>query len=134
MASSTCKPARAWMANMLSYAPNMPIAIIHVTMGRTRTTISLDRVLADLLSIHLCGRIENSAVAKWCQQQIDKDPGAFAARASQRLGSQAALEIAPKQIRDAYWDQQLQSPRDKKLSNRRRQKPRPPRRRAAASN
>jgi hypothetical protein len=82
----------------------MAVATFHIKKGQIRTTVSLERVLMELLSIHLVGKAEFSAVTKWAQQQVDDDPGAYEKATSQRLASKAALEIAPKKLQEQYWD------------------------------
>lgn len=100
-------------------------ARFHIRLKEGRTTISMDNVLSDLLSIHLSGHIDHSASRQWCQKQIDEDPEAFRFAASQRLSGLAALEVAGKKLRDAYWDVQLAHRKDNKLSKRRHAAARP---------
>jgi hypothetical protein len=81
----------------------MALVRIHLKKNGQRTTISMERVLADVLSLHLCGRIDFPMVGGWCQKEIEKDPGAYEVSASQRLASRAVLEIAPKALQERYW-------------------------------
>jgi hypothetical protein len=96
----------------------MALRRIHLRKGKGRTTVSLERVLAELLSIHLCGKLDSSTVSAWCQREVEKDPGAFAQGASQRLASLAALEIAPKMLQEAYWNERLKAGKAKILAKR----------------
>ena len=81
---------------------------MHVRREGRRTTVSMEEVLSALLSLHLCGKIDLGVVARWCQEQINADPGAYFRDASRRLAAQAALVIAPKNLREAYYDQLVQ--------------------------
>jgi hypothetical protein len=80
------------------------IIILHVRKSNGRSTVSMERTLADLLSIYLCGNIDLSVVAKWCQDELEKDPRAYDKGASQRLSSKAVLTVAPKVLEERYWD------------------------------
>ena len=82
-----------------------------------RTTVSMERVLADVLSLHLCGRIDVPTVGGWCQKEIENDPGAYEVSASQRLASRAVLAIAPKALQEKYWDGVEASAKANKLSS-----------------
>jgi hypothetical protein len=82
----------------------MSVKTFHIKKGAWRTTVSLERTLMEILSLHLCGRIDRSVIAKWCQEQADEDPGAYEKAASQRLAARAAIAIAPKEIQERYWD------------------------------
>jgi len=84
---------------------------LHVQRAEKRTTVSMDSVLVSLMSLRLCGKVDVGKVAEWCQERINEDPGAYSSSASQRLSSRAALEIAPKALQDAYWDNILASER-----------------------
>ena len=77
----------------------------------------MERVLADVLSLHLCGKIDLPTVGGWCQKEIEKDPGAYEVSASQRLASRAVLEIAQKALREKYWDGMEASAKAKTLSS-----------------
>jgi len=81
----------------------MALVRIHLRKDGQRTTVSMERVLADVLSLHLCGRIDLRTVGEWCQKEIETDPGAYEVSASQRLASRAVLEIAPKALQERYW-------------------------------
>ncbi len=98
----------------------MALVRIHLRKDGHRTTVSMERVLADVLSLHLCGRINLRTIGGWCQKEIEKDPGAYEVSASQRLASRAVLEIAPKALREKYWDGVEASRKDNKLSSGRR--------------
>jgi hypothetical protein len=95
----------------------MALVRIHLRKKGQRTTVSMERVLAEVLSLHLCGRIDLPTVGGWCQKEIEKDPGAYEASASQRLASRAVLAIAPKALQEKYWDGMGASARAKKLSS-----------------
>jgi hypothetical protein len=98
----------------------MAVTTFHIKKGQIRTTVSLERVLMDLLSIQLVGKVELSAVTKWAQEQVDEDPGAFATSTSQRLASKAALTVARKELRERYWDLVLaEKPKRHRKSKRR---------------
>lgn len=105
---------------LICYPSMMALIRIHLTKDRQRTTVSMERVLADVLSLHLCGRLEVTTVRGWCQKEIEKDPGAYAVSASQRLASRAVLEIAPKGLQEKYWDALESGGKAKKLSEGRR--------------
>lgn len=94
------------MAKILSWG--MALVAIHVRREGRRTTVSMEEVLSTLLSLHLCGKIDLGAVTRWCQGQINADPGAYFKGASQRLASRAALVIAPANLREAYYDRLVQ--------------------------
>lgn len=98
----------------------MAVITFHIKKGRRRTTVSMERVLADLLSIRLGGAMDRSIVAKWSQEQVDEDPGAYERAASQRLASKAALMIAPKDVQERYWDGVLKAPRARRRISKRR--------------
>ena len=87
-----------------------------------RTTVSLERVLMDLLSIRLVGKVEPSAVTKWAQEQVDEDPGAYEKATSQRLASKAALAIAPKDLQERYSDLFLAESKKARRKGRRRRR------------
>jgi hypothetical protein len=95
----------------------MALVRIHLRKMGQRTTVSMERVLADVLSLHLCGRIDLPTVGGWCQKEIEKDPGAYEVSASQRLASRAVLQIAPKALQEKYWDGMEASAKAKKLSS-----------------
>jgi hypothetical protein len=101
----------------------MSVKTFHIKKRVSRTTISLERTLMEILSLHLCGRIDRAVVAKWCQEQVDEDPGAYEKAASQRLAARAAIAIAPKELQERYWDLALaetQKARPKPKGKRRR--------------
>ncbi len=99
----------------------MAVVTFHVKKGQLRTTVSLERVLMDLLSIRLVGKVELAAVVKWAQQQVDEDPGAYERSTSQRLASKAALAIAPNELRERYSDLVLaEGPKARRKGKRRR--------------
>ena len=95
----------------------MALVRIHLRKNGQRTTVSMERVLADVLSLHLCGRIDLPTVGGWCQNEIEKDPGAYEVSASQRLASRAVLEIAPKALQEKYWAGVEASTKANKLSS-----------------
>jgi hypothetical protein len=95
----------------------MALVRIHLRKQGQRTTVSMERVLADVLSLHLCGRIDLPTVGDWCQKEIEKDAGAYEVSASQRLASRAVLEIAPKALQEKYWDGVEGSIKANKLSS-----------------
>ena len=95
----------------------MALVRIHLRKDGQRTTVSMERVLAEVLSLHLCGRIDLPTVGGWCQKEIEKDPGAYEVSASQRLASRAVLQIAPKALQEKYWDGMEASKMANKLSS-----------------
>ena len=95
----------------------MSLVRIHLRRKGQRTTVSMERVLAEVLSLHLCGRIDVPTVGGWCESEIEKDPGAYEVSASQRLASRAVMEIAPKALQEKYWDVVEASTKAKKLSS-----------------
>jgi hypothetical protein len=80
----------------------------YLKVGEAATTASMEKTLVALLSLHLCGQRDRAAVRAWCQQQIDRDPGAFEGGASSRLHRLAVLEIAPRALQDAFWHTELE--------------------------
>ena len=104
-------------ARLICYPRMMALVRIHLRKDGRRTTVSMERVLADVLSLHLCGKIDVPTVGGWCQKEIEKDHGAYEVSASQRLASRAALEIAPKALQEKYWDVLESSAKAKKLSS-----------------
>ncbi len=80
----------------------------HLTLGHKRTTVSLDRLLSDLLAIRL-GAFPHApkahgVVRTWLQQQLDQtnDPGRV--RVSRWLRDQALLFLVDKYLSDTYLD------------------------------
>lgn len=104
-------------ARLIYYPAMMALVRIHLRKQGQRTTVSMERVLADVLSLHLCGRIDLPTVGDWCQKEIEKDAGAYEVSASQRLASRAVLEIAPKALQEKYWDGVEGSIKANKLSS-----------------
>ena len=104
-------------ARLIYYPQMMALVRIHLRKKGQRTTVSMERVLADVLSLHLCGRIDLPTVGGWCESEIEKDPGAYEVSASQRLASRAVLEIAPKALREKDWDGVEASTKANKLSS-----------------
>lgn len=100
----------------------MALLRIHLRKKGTRTTVSMERVLANVLSLQLCGKFDVLTVAKWCEKEIEKDPGAYEISASQRLSSLAVLEIAPKALQEQYRAALEQSTKANKLATARRQR------------
>ena len=80
----------------------MPQNRYHIRLGEGRTTVTLDRTLAELLALHLAGEVAHEPVRAWCQEQIDADPAAFEGGASQRLAHHAVLAIARPSLRDKW--------------------------------
>lgn len=89
------------------------VVTFHVRKGKGRTTVSLERTLSQLLSIRLCGKVDMAVVSRWCQEQLNADPGAFERDASQRLASKAAVAVAPKEVQEKWADTLL----DEMLTN-----------------
>lgn len=108
-----------WVASarLIYYPSMMALVRIHLRKMGQRTTVSMERVLAEVLSLHLCGRIDLPTVGGWCESEIEKDPGAYEVSASQRLASRAVLAIAPKALQEKYWDGMEASAGAKKLSS-----------------
>jgi hypothetical protein len=101
----------------------MALVTMHVRREGRRTTVSMEEVLSTLLSLHLGGKVDLGVVARWCQEEIDADPGAYFSNASQRLAGRAALAIAPKNVQEAYYDQMAQGRLAKKLAKPKRRRP-----------
>ena len=85
----------------------------HLTLGRKRTTVSLDTLLSDLLAIRL-GSFPHSpqahgAIRAWLQQQLDQanDPGRI--RVSQWLRDQAVLFLVDNHLSNTYLDWLLEN-------------------------
>jgi hypothetical protein len=68
----------------------------------------LDIIVSDLLSLRIAGTRDPSVARAWCQEQIERDPCAFTRGASQRLRHVAILELAPKALREAYVDSEIE--------------------------
>jgi hypothetical protein len=102
----------------------MALVTMHVRREGRRTTVSMEEVLSTLLSLHLGGKVDLGVVARWCQEQINADPGAYFSNASQRLAGLAALAIAPKNLQEVYWDQRLAGRLANKLAKPRRRRSR----------
>jgi hypothetical protein len=90
----------------------------HVTIAGVRTTVSVDKTLSALLSLALTDRRDHQVVRDWCQKQIDRDPGAFESRVSQRLQHLAVLEIASPHLVDAFWRTENERLRARAAKNR----------------
>jgi len=82
-------------------------ATFHVMLGKRRTTVSLDKILSELLSLKL-GTVPNredahSAIRLYLQQKLDeaKDPGR--AYMSQWLAGEALLDLVDKELSKKYW-------------------------------
>ncbi|MFH0920157.1 MAG: hypothetical protein V1913_07325 [Fibrobacterota bacterium] len=80
----------------------------HVYLGKRRTTISISKMLSEVLSLKLKAypgtREAHMAVSTWLQEQLIKsnDPGRI--RTSQWLAGEAILEIADDKLRKAWFD------------------------------
>ena len=101
----------------------MALVTMHVRREGRRTTISMEEVLSRLLSLQLGGKVDLGVVARWCQEQINADPGAYFRNASQRLAGRAALAIVPKNLQEAYYDQLGQGRLANKLAKPKRKGP-----------
>lgn len=79
----------------------------HLMIEETRTTVTLDTTLSNLLAVKLNvdpiadAPAAHAAVRAWLQEQIDRDPGAYVLarrkvtnRNSQRLQKYALLTVA----------------------------------------
>jgi len=91
----------------------------HVSLGHKRTTISLDKTLSTLMSLHLDTqpntRSAHLAVRTWLQARLDQhnDPGrAYVSQWLQSRLVEALIGPALKQKYDAWLDSEL----DKRLS------------------
>jgi len=85
----------------------------HLTLGRKRTTVSLDTMLSDLLAIRLGSRPQSpqahGTVRAWLQQRLDdaNDPGRI--RVSQWLRDQAVLFLVDTKLSNTYLDWRLEN-------------------------
>lgn len=100
----------------------MALVTVHVRREGRRTTVSMEETLATLLSLQMCGKAALGSVARWCQEQIDADPGAYFTSASQRLAGRAVLAIAPKALSEAYYDHLAEGRLAKNLARPRRRR------------
>ncbi len=80
----------------------------HLTLGRKRTTVSLDTQLSDLLAIRL-GTVPQSpqahgSVRIWLQQRLDQDNDPGRIGVSQWLREQAILFLVDTQLSTTYLD------------------------------
>lgn len=85
----------------------------HLTLGRKRTTVSLDTLVSDLLSIRL-GALPQSpqahgAVRAWLQQRLDQDNDPGRIYVSQWLREQAILFLVDTQLSNTYLDGLLEN-------------------------
>ncbi len=80
----------------------------HVQLGTKRTTVTLDRILSELLAIKLGYKPDDAqthtAVREWLQQQLDDAGDPNRIRTSQWLQEQAIIAIADKKISSKHDD------------------------------
>jgi hypothetical protein len=79
----------------------------HITLGKKRTTVSLDTILSVILALKLGtepGTEEaHSAVRKFLQDMLDQHNDPKRRYVSQWLRTQLVLEIMDKKISEIYW-------------------------------
>jgi hypothetical protein len=80
----------------------MALVIVHAKKNGVRSTVSMERRLAELLSIRLCGHVDLAQLKPWCEAQMQNDPGAFERGVSQRLAALAVLEVADESLKKTY--------------------------------
>ena len=80
----------------------------HIKLGLKRTTVSLDKMLSDILSLKLGtvpeSREAHATVREWLQAHLDRNGDIRQVRVSQWLHGKAIEEIASPDLREQYID------------------------------
>ena len=80
----------------------------HILRDATRTTVTLDTIISDLLALKLgltpATSEAHTAAREWLQQTYDEIGDHDAGRVSQTLQRRAVLLIADKKLSTQYWN------------------------------
>jgi hypothetical protein len=96
------------MDKILSMNSSQKAQIYHIMLGKRRTTVSLDSMIAFFLELKLGeepGTPEaKRAVRAWLQTQLDEDGDTGRVRVSQRLKFKALLALTDSGLLNRYWE------------------------------
>lgn len=104
--SLSVQPTKARTMNNYRLDRNYRYERYHVSLGAKRTTISIDKTLSTLMSLHL-GAQPNTpaarlAVCEWLQVHLDKNGDPDQARVSQWLQGKISEALISPSLREKY--------------------------------